>query len=141
MYLHAQTTEISEKLDNTFYRSSQRRCSIKKVFLKNSQNSKEDAYASVSFLKNRLSNRCFPVNLAKFLRTPFYRIPLDDCFWNHCYLLKYHLKYLLLKSQTLRARLHDTRSELKAVWDLKPLWKMSFQLHGNLHWYFTAATF
>ena len=33
-----------------------------------------------TFLKKRLWHRCFLVNFAKFLRTPFYRTPLDDCF-------------------------------------------------------------
>ena len=44
--------ELTEK-----FRNSHQRCSIKKVFLKISQNSQE--------------NRCFPVNFAKFLRTSF----------------------------------------------------------------------
>ena len=61
------------------------RCSIKKVFLKISQNSQENTCARVSFLiksqtlglrpatvlKKRLWYRCFPVNFAEFLRTPF----------------------------------------------------------------------
>ena len=42
------------------------RCSVEKVFLKNSQNSRPPA-----LLKMRLWHRCFPVNFAKFLRTPF----------------------------------------------------------------------
>ena len=33
-----------------------------------------------TLLKKRLWNRCFPVNFAKFLRTPFYRTPLVNCF-------------------------------------------------------------
>ena len=57
-----------------------RRCSVKKVFLKISDNSQENTRARVSFLiklqasgllKKRLWHRCFPVNFAKFLRTPF----------------------------------------------------------------------
>ena len=48
-------------------------CSIKKAFLEISQNSQENAYARVSFLKKRLWHRCFPVNFSKFLRTPFLR--------------------------------------------------------------------
>ena len=58
------------------------RCSVKKVFLEISQNSQESTCARVSFLiklqarpatllKKRLWYRCFPVNFAKFLRTPF----------------------------------------------------------------------
>ena len=51
------------------------RCSMKKVFLKILQNSQENTCARVSFLiklqlKKRLWRRCFPVNIAKFLRTP-----------------------------------------------------------------------
>ena len=33
-----------------------------------------------TLLKKRPWHRCFPVSFAKFLRTPFYRRPLDDCF-------------------------------------------------------------
>ena len=57
----------------------------KKVFFKMLQNSQESTYARVSFLitlqalglrpvallKKRLWHRCFPVNFATFLRTPF----------------------------------------------------------------------
>ena len=48
----------------------------KKGVLKNLQNSQENPCASISFLiklrlKKRLWNRCFPVNIAKFLRTTF----------------------------------------------------------------------
>ena len=62
-----------------------RKCSVKKMFLEISQNSQENTSAKVSFLtklqalglrratllKKRLWHRCFPVNFAKFLRTPF----------------------------------------------------------------------
>ena len=59
------------------------RCSVKKAFIEISQNSQENICARVSFLtkwqasglqlyfKNGLWHRCFPVNFAKFLRTPF----------------------------------------------------------------------
>ena len=46
---------------------------MKNVFLEMSQNSQENTCARVSFLlKNRLWHRSFPVNFAKFLRTPFF---------------------------------------------------------------------
>ena len=60
-----------------------RTCSVKKVFLKISQNSQEKTCARVSFfnkvtglklatsLKKRLWHKCFPVNFAKFLTTYF----------------------------------------------------------------------
>ena len=41
------------------------------MFLEISQNSQEKTCAGDSFLKNSLWPRCFPVNFAKFLRTPF----------------------------------------------------------------------
>ena len=66
-------------------RSSHRRCSVEKVFLEISQDSQENTCARVSFLiklqpclryatllNKRLWHRCFLVNFAKFLRTPFY---------------------------------------------------------------------
>ena len=64
-------------------RRSGRNCSGKKVFLKISQNSQENTCARVFFfnkfaglrpatlLKKRLWCRCFSVNFAEFLRTPF----------------------------------------------------------------------
>ena len=63
-------------------RSCHRRCSIKKVFLKISQNSQEKTCSKVSFLvkfqasacnyiKKKLPHRCFPANFAKLLRSSF----------------------------------------------------------------------
>ena len=57
------------------------RCSIKKLFLKILQYSKSCkilqiffnenvGLQSCNFFKKRLQHRCFPVNIAKFLRTP-----------------------------------------------------------------------
>ena len=60
-----------------------RRSSVKKLFLELSQNSQEKTPVSESFFnkvaslrtatlfKKRLWHRCFPVNFAIFLRTPF----------------------------------------------------------------------
>ena len=58
------------------------RCSVKKVFLEISQNSEESTCTRVSFLikllawpatlLKRIWHKCFPVNFAKFLRTPFF---------------------------------------------------------------------
>ena len=60
-----------------------RRCSVKIVFLKISQNSPENTCTGVSFLiklqaapatllKKRFRYRCFPVNFAKILKTRFF---------------------------------------------------------------------
>ena len=50
----------------------------KKVFLKMSQISQENTCAGVSFLIKR---KCFSVNFAKILRTTFWRISVNGCFW------------------------------------------------------------
>ena len=65
--------------NDSFYRSSRPGCSVKK-FLEILQNSQETTCTRVSFLmksraatllEKRLCHRCFPVNSAKFSRTPF----------------------------------------------------------------------
>ena len=64
------------------------RCSVKKLFLKISQNSQENTCARVSSLiklqpyviKKETLARCFPVNFAKFLRTPFLQNTSGGCF-------------------------------------------------------------
>ena len=66
--------------ENITRKLSHRRRSVKQVFVKISQNSWQNTFVRVSFLisqacnfiKKRLWYRCFPINLAKFLRTPFY---------------------------------------------------------------------
>ena len=55
--------------------------SVKKVFSEISQNSQETPVPEFFFLiKKRLRYRCFPVNFAKFLRTPFVIEDLRGCF-------------------------------------------------------------
>ena len=68
---HRRLTGIIEAVAQT--------CSVKKVFLEVSLNSQKNTCARVSFLikrpatlfKKKLWHGCFPVNFAKFLRTPF----------------------------------------------------------------------
>ena len=69
-----------------------KRCSVKKVFLEILQNSQENTCGRVSFL-NKVAGEvfscefwCFPVNSAKFLRTPF----LTEHLW---WLLLYKCDY------------------------------------------------
>ena len=71
------------------HRSSHRRCSVKKMFLKVSQISPENTCVGVCFqyglqtcnsIKKRLQHRCFPVKFAKFLRTPILKSIGSDCF-------------------------------------------------------------
>ena len=42
----------------------------------------------------RLKHRCFPVNIAKFLKTPILRKICEDPFWNTYYLLILNSKVL-----------------------------------------------
>ena len=50
-----------------------RMCSVKTVFLEISQNSQENTCARDSFLiKLQTQHKCFPINIAKFLRTAFF---------------------------------------------------------------------
>ena len=48
--------------------------------------------AGPNLLKKRLWHRCFPVNFAKFLRTPFYRTPSNDRFCHYKYMFGYYGK-------------------------------------------------
>ena len=68
-----------------------RRCSLKNVVLKISQNSLENTCVAISFLikvqarpatllKKRLQNRCFPVNFVKYLRTLLLQNTSGGCF-------------------------------------------------------------
>ena len=75
------------------FKSSHQRCSMKKGVLRNFTKFTEKHLCQSLFfnkvaglrpatlLKKRLWHRCFPVNFVKFLRTPFCRTPLDDCFY------------------------------------------------------------
>ena len=66
----------------TTSRSSHHKCSIKKAVLKILEYSQENTcvgapfhkvtgLVACNFIKKRLQDRCFPVNIAKFLRTPW----------------------------------------------------------------------
>ena len=71
------------------YRRSHQRCSVRKGVLRNfkkftgkhlCQNlfSNKVAARPATSLKKRLWHRCFPVNFAKFLRTPFF---IENLWW------------------------------------------------------------
>ena len=96
-----------------FYRSSLPDIFCKKGFLEISENSQEHTCARVSnliklqarpatLLKKRLWNRCFSVNFAKFLRTPFLREHLR---WLLLYLLLRFLQLLLQLAVVVRVYL------------------------------------
>ena len=74
-------------------RSSHQRCSVRKDDLRNFAKLTGKHLCQILFYnkivgpepatflkKKRLWHRYFPMNFAKFLRTPFHKTPLDDCF-------------------------------------------------------------
>ena len=72
---------LSLRKQRSSHRSSYHRYSIKKLFLKDLQHlrktpvleslfNKFAGLKTCNFIKKRLQQRCFPVNIAKFLRTP-----------------------------------------------------------------------
>ena len=69
---------------------------MEKVFLEMSQNSQASA---ATLLKKRLWHRCFPVNFATFLRTPF--------FTEHLWWLPLSSNYLLKALQIFRKNLDN----------------------------------
>ena len=82
-FLRNTSKELLLKLKSSF-RSSHQRCSVKKSVLRNFEKSTGKHLCqslflvklqarSATLLKKRLWHRCFPVNFAKFLRTPFLR--------------------------------------------------------------------
>ena len=73
-------------------RGNHQRCSARKGVLRNLSKfigkhlcqvlfyNKVAGLEPATLLKMRLWHRCFPMNFAKCLRTPFHRTPLNDCF-------------------------------------------------------------
>ena len=102
------TILIKQLNDFLTSKASTSRCSIKKSVLKNFKKfmgkhlcqslffNKFAGLRTANLLKKRLWLRYFPVNFAKFIRTPFYRTPLDDCF--------YHLFYKWVSLSQVRMR-------------------------------------
>ena len=83
------SSKQSQNLNTRFW-SSHQRCSIQKGVLRNFTKfkgkhqclffNKVAGLGRAILLKKNFWHRCFPVNFVKFLRTPFYRTPLGDCF-------------------------------------------------------------
>ena len=88
-----------QRLRSKFTRSSHRRCSIKKLFLKISQYSQENT-CPIKTASLRLWHRGFPVN--------FFRTPLDECFCFKTVAGFTVCNYILLATfkQTLRTLYH-----------------------------------
>ena len=98
------SSECTAQAEIEPYRSSHWKCSVKKVFLKISQNSLENTFARVSFLiklqarvsfliklrtstllKKRLWHTCFLVNFAKLSRTSISQNTSGGCFWPYAH--------------------------------------------------------
>ena len=89
------------------FRSSHRRCSTKKVLLIISQNLLENSCVGVSFLlKKRLRHRCFPVNIMKFLKTPFLQ---NTSGWLFLKILHLYYHVLVVKDNKISEHLFRER--------------------------------
>ena len=64
--IHLWNFQFQKKESITFFKSSHRRCSVRRSVLRNFS-----LQQSATLLKKRLWHRCFPVNFAKFPRTSF----------------------------------------------------------------------
>ena len=65
---------------------------MKKAFLKNFAIFTGKLQAC-NFIKNRLRHRCFPLNIAKFLRTPILK---DICSVSSCFCVNFFVIILLI---------------------------------------------
>ena len=77
--------DMPQAVDCELFRSSRQEVFCKKGLLRNF--AKLQA-APETLLKKRLWHRCFPVNFAKFLRTPFLAEHLRWLLLNYCYMLR-----------------------------------------------------
>ena len=73
------STSISNKHPRDYrFRSSHQRCSRRKGVLRNFAKFTGNCLRPAAFLKKRPLHRCFPVNFAKFLRTPFLQSTINE---------------------------------------------------------------
>ena len=81
----AKTCICYRKIQHQGPKAVTRRCSIRKMHLKISQNSRESTCVGTIFSIKlqasglRFGHMCFPVNIVKFLRSPFYRTHSSGC--------------------------------------------------------------
>ena len=82
-----------------FPKAVARRCSVKKVFLKISIKSQENRPPAHNFIRKKLWNRYFPVNLAKFLRTSFLQYTSGGLVLYSKWMRSFTTKYIPWKHQ------------------------------------------
>ena len=71
-----------------------------------------------NFIKKRLQHRCFPVKLAKFLRTPFFKNTSGGCFCTYCTHMTSHAIWV--------DEITDIMVSIKRSIEAKTFWKNSF---------------
>ena len=82
-----------------------------------------------TLLKKRLLQRCFPVNFAKFLRTPFLQNTSGGCFWLvlvvSCYrrCIENPVKHLTPTFLRQHLKAHRQISKKTAFWNVFFIWK------------------
>ena len=79
-------------------RSSHRRSSIKKMFLKISQNWQENTCDAVSSFITLQASQVFSCQFCKTLRTPFLQNTSGDCFWTGLMVKKFNYVSLIFLS-------------------------------------------
>ena len=101
----------------SIFRSSHQRCSMKKGVLRNFAKftekhlcqslffNKVTALRPATLLQKRPWHRYFPVSFGKFLRTPFYRTPLENCF---CTFILWFSYVLYDESEKCRFMINDS---------------------------------
>ena len=104
-----QTTLIPKCLKNTSFsvtaRSSHQKCSIKKVFLKISQNSQENTCARVSFSKKETLTQAFSCEFLEIFKNTFFTK---------------HLPMTATEKSNWKSKSHEVSSTVKTA--LMPLW-------------------
>ena len=105
-------------------RGSQQRCFVRKGVLRNFAKftgkqlcqvffyNKVTDQDPVTLLEKRLWRWCFPMNFAKFPRTPFHRPPLDDCFLTIKHFLTENPSKVLNEQQQHRGRISPSLVKL-----------------------------
>ena len=82
---------------------------------------------------------CNFTNYTIYITSAPFKIEWLANFWRWATLIGSFEFNINITYNSLRARLHETRSELKPVWNLKPLWNVvpfTWQLHCEQPWNF-----
>ena len=98
------------------------KCSQKKVFQEHAANLEENTHAGVA-----LRHGCFPVNLLNIFIIPFYRTPMEDCFWNLDFM------WFLRKPPDTRFLIFVLNRFLSATYSMfpSPQWRYWKKVYGH----------